>query len=120
MVRSFKLHGLVLGLALLSIMAQAQPTQSKPGILLLAHGGNQDWNSEVNKLAQATDKTFATEVAFGMATKSNIEAAIRRLVTRGVTEIIAVPLFISSHSSVFTSSQYLLGQISEAPADLAK
>jgi sirohydrochlorin ferrochelatase len=49
-----------------------------------------------------------------------MEAAIRRLITRGVSEIIAVPLFISSHSSVVSSSQYLLGLISEAPPDLAK
>ncbi len=139
MKKSFKFHLLIPGLALLSIMAQAQPANHAnhtnrperqaqpassipgiPGILLLAHGGNQDWNDEVGKLAQATDKTFPTEVALGMATKSNMEAAIRRLVTRGVSEIVAVPLFISPHSSVITSTQYLLGQISEAPPELAK
>lgn len=133
MRRSFKLHLLMVSSALLSFMAQAQPANqtdhsssqpqsvsSRPGILLLAHGGSDDWNNEVNKLAQATDKTFPTEVAFGMATKSNMEAAIHRLVTRGVSEIIAVPLFISSHSSVVSSSKYLLGLISEAPPDLAK
>lgn len=97
---------------------QASSESAKPGILLLAHGGKQDWNNEVNKLAQETDKTFPTEVAFGMATKSNIEAAIHRLVARGVNEIIAVPLFISPHSSVVTSTQYLLGVIPEAPPDL--
>jgi sirohydrochlorin ferrochelatase len=130
---SFKFHLLMVSLALLSFTAQAQPANqadlsahqaqpisSKPGILLLAHGGSSDWNNEVNKLAQATDKTIPTEVAFGMATKSNMEAAIRRLITRGVGEIIAVPLFISSHSSVVSSSQFLLGMISEAPPDLAK
>src|SRR5262249_7027887 len=107
MRRSFKFHLLMVSLALLSIRAhaqpanqaehsahQAQPVSSKPGILLLAHGGNNDWNNEVNKLAQATDKTFPTEVAFGMATKSNMEAAIHRLASKGVSEIIAVPLFI--------------------------
>jgi CbiX len=133
MRRSFKFHLLMVSLALLSFMAQAQPANqadhsahqaqpvsSKPGILLLAHGGSNDWNNEVNKLARATDKTFPTEVAFGMATKSNMEAAIHRLVTRGAGEIIAVPLFVSSHSSVVSSSQYLLGLISEAPPDLAK
>ncbi len=118
--------GLVL--SLFSLIAQAQqahhahptsPKSGKPGILILAHGGNSEWNSEVSKLAQATDKAYPTEVAFGMATKSNIEAAIHRLVSRGVSEIVAVPLFVSPHSSVVTSTQYLLGVISDAPADLA-
>lgn len=127
-MRTIKLRILVTGLActLFSFMAQAQhanhttPKSGKPGILLLAHGGSKDWNNEVNKLVQETDKTFPTEVAFGMATKGNIEAAIHRLVAKGVGEIITVPLFISPHSSVVTSSQYLLGVIAEAPADLAK
>ncbi|MBS1806591.1 MAG: hypothetical protein JST84_00195 [Acidobacteria bacterium] len=115
-----------LALSLCSLMAQAQhhshpasPKSGKPGVLILAHGGNADWNNEVNKLAQATDKTYPSEVAFGMATKGNIEAAIHRLVSRGVSEIVAVPLFVSPHSSVVTSTQYLLGVISDAPADLA-
>jgi sirohydrochlorin ferrochelatase len=131
MVRSLKFDLLTLSLALFSFVAQAQPAHQadhhpvsdkagNPGVLLLAHGGSPEWNNEVNKLAQTTDKTFPTEVAFGMATKGNIEGAIHRLVTRGVSEIVVVPLFISSHSSVVTSSQYLLGLISEAPPDLAK
>jgi hypothetical protein len=36
-----------------------------------------------------------------------------------VTEIVAVPLFISSWSSVITSSEYLLGARADAPAALA-
>ena len=39
-----------------------------------------------------------------MATRENIQTAIDRLVARGVTEIIAVPLFVSSWSSVITST----------------
>jgi sirohydrochlorin ferrochelatase len=88
-------------------------------ILLLAHGGSSSWNKEVDQIAQAADKTFPTETAFGMATKSAMEAAIDRLHSRGVTEIAVVPLFVSSHSSVITSTQYLLGLIAEAPAELA-
>lgn len=118
--------GLVLSLFSLIVQAQqaphshpTSPKSGKPGILILAHGGNSDWNNEVSKLAQATDKAYPTEVAFGMATKGDIEAAIHRLIRRGVGEIVAVPLFVSPHSSVVTSTQYLLGVISEAPADLA-
>jgi sirohydrochlorin ferrochelatase len=95
-------------------------SSTKPtGILLLAHGGRQGWNAEVNKLAANIDKTMPTEVAFGMASKRTIQDAIDRLIARNVREIVAVPLFISSHSSVITSTQYLLGHRDQAPADLA-
>ena len=59
------------------------------------------------------------EVAFGMASKPSIQQAIDKLADRGVSEIIAVPLFISSHSSVITSTEYLLGLRKMAPRELA-
>ncbi len=92
---------------------------SGTGILLLAHGGKENWNEEVKKIAAAVDRVMPVEVAFGMATKRNIQDAADRLVKRGVTEIVAVPLFVSSHSSVITSTEYLLGLRKDAPAALA-
>jgi hypothetical protein len=53
-----------------------------------------------------------------MATRATIQAAIDRLVQRGVREIVAVPLFISSHSTVIDATEYLLGARSEAPPAL--
>lgn len=94
-------------------------TTAKTGILLLAHGGRQNWNDEVNKLAAQVNGTVPVEVAFGMATRSNIQSAIDRLAARNVKEIVAVPLFVSSHSSVITSTEYLLGARAVAPPELA-
>ena len=54
-----------------------------------------------------------------MATRANIQAAVDRLTARGVKDIVAVPLFVSSWSSVITSTEYLLGQRADAPAELA-
>jgi sirohydrochlorin ferrochelatase len=54
-----------------------------------------------------------------MATRATIQAGIDRLVGRGVTEIVAVPLFVSSWSSIITSTEYLLGLRAETPAALA-
>jgi sirohydrochlorin ferrochelatase len=99
-----------------SAFAQAAP---KVGILLLAHGGQPQWNERVLEVATRVNDSKPTEVAFGMATRANIQAAIDKLAGRGVTEIIAVPLFVSSHSSVITSTEYLLGLRAEAPKDLA-
>ena len=93
--------------------------QTKPGVLLLAHGGSAQWNDNVRALAARVDEDQPVEVAFGMATRANIQTAIDALVKRGVSEIIAVPLFVSSYSSVVTSTEYLLGLRAEAPADLA-
>ncbi len=110
----------ILGLLLsFPIVSQAQERSSSAGILLLAHGGKEGWNEEVNKLAAQVDKRLPAEVAFGMADKRNIQNAIDRLVRRGVREIVAVPFFISSHSPVITATQYLLGLRAGAPAELA-
>ena len=89
------------------------------GILLLAHGGSAEWNDQITSLAAQVNRTMPTEVAFGMATRAAIQAGVDRLVSRGATEVVAVPLFISSWSSVITSTEYLLGQRTEAPAALA-
>src|SRR5580692_965971 len=97
----------------------APPKTSRPGVLLLAHGGHvQTWNEEVRHVADRVDLTIPTEIAFGMASKATIQEGINRLIARGVTEIVAVPLFVSSHSSVIEGTAYLLGLRADAPEDL--
>ena len=88
------------------------------GVLLLAHGGRDDWNRKVLELASQVDSTVPVEVAFGMANKRTIQDAVDRLAERDVTEIVAVPLFISSHSSVMRATEYLLGSRADAPPEL--
>ncbi len=106
-------------LALLSAVGlSAADTDNKTGVLLLAHGGRlSSWNDEVNRIAAVVNKSYPTEVAFGMATKANIQAATDRLSARSVSRIVAVPLFISSYSSVITSTEWLLGLRAEMPPD---
>lgn len=116
MIRQW-LASVAIGLAL-SVPAGAQ-TAPKTGILLLAHGGAAQWNERVNELAAAIDRDQPIEVAFGMASRASIQGAVDRLAARGVTEIVAVPLFVSSWSSVITSTEYLLGLRAEAPRELA-
>lgn len=88
------------------------------GILLLAHGGRGEWNAEVLQVASNVDSDHPVEVAFGMANKRTIERAVARLVERGVNEIVAVPLFISSHSSVMRATEFLLGHRDDAPPQM--
>jgi sirohydrochlorin ferrochelatase len=110
---------LVALVASLGMSVSAQQPAPKAGILLLAHGGAAQWNERVNAVAQFADRSQPTEVAFGMASRASIQSAIDKLMARGVTEIVAVPLFVSSHSSVITSTEYLLGLRPDAPKDLA-
>jgi len=88
------------------------------GILLLAHGGQARWNDSVTELARGIDDDVPTEVAFGMAQRGALQSAIERLQARNVERIIAVPLFVSSHSSVITSTEFLLGQRQTAPPEV--
>ena len=111
---------IVAALAALVLASVTVRTQGKEaGVLLLAHGGSASWNTTVDGLRTRVDETAPTEVAFGMATRATIQAAVDRLIQRGVHEIVAVPLFVSSHSSVVESTRYLLGARADAPADLA-
>lgn len=88
------------------------------GILLLAHGGTDEWNREVLAVAARVDPVRPVEVAFGMANKRTIQDAVDRLAERGVSGIVAVPLFVSSHSSVMRATEYLLGSRAEAPPEM--
>jgi sirohydrochlorin ferrochelatase len=108
---------LVALIALSSVPARTQPREV--GIVLLAHGGSARWNQTVGDLRAQVDERAPTEMALGMATRATIQAAVDRLTARGVREIVAVPLFISSHSSVVDSTAYLLGARADAPPDLA-
>lgn len=105
-----------IALAALLLLSTSEPGPT--GVLLLAHGGSDSWNQNVRSIADAVNHTMPTEVAFGMATRSAIQEGVDRLTQRGVSRIVAVPLFISSHSSIITSTEYLLGLRNEMPADL--
>ena len=113
-------RSIVLALVAFTPAFAAAQAGSRTGVLLLAHGGQPQWNQSVTDVAKRVDAQLPTEVAFGMATRANIKGAMDRLVARGVTSIVAVPLFISSHSSVITSTEFLLGLREDAPADLAR
>ena len=118
------LRALSLGLFLAAATANLA-WADQTGTLLLAHGQHtmgtaghdhhhaspapNPWNQNVEKLAATLNQSTPTEVAFGMAEPESIQAAVDRLTARGVTDIVAVPLFISSHSPIIENFQYILG-----------
>lgn len=89
------------------------------GLLLLAHGGNRDWNREVAKVRDGLEASAPTEVALGMADPKTIQAAIDKLEKSGVKKIVVVPLFVNSSSEVLEQTRYVLG-LREKPSEVMR
>ncbi len=97
------------------------------GVLVLAHGmhahdhenhtskGTPAWNASVLEAVQPIEEKYPLEVAFGMADPATIQESIQKLEKKGVTDVIVVPLFISSHSPIIGNSRYILGLQGELP-----
>lgn len=87
------------------ISAQAQDT----GILIMAHGGGEEWNQQVVEAAKPLSEKYAVEFAWGMSNYVTLQNGIDRLEAKQVKRIIAVPLFISSYSPIIRQTEYLFG-----------
>ncbi len=92
------------------------------GVLILAHGmhkehgsGVSPWEAAVLEAVKPLKDKYPLEVAFGMAEPDTIKDAVRRLEEKGISEVVAVPLFISSHSPIIGNSRYILGLQEELP-----
>jgi hypothetical protein len=86
---------IVLCVVLLGILIPGMAFASQ-GILLLADDGKAEWITDLRQLAASVDKQKPTELALWSATNPNVQAAVDRLIQRGVTEIVAVPLFVAA------------------------
>lgn len=75
-----------------------------PGILLLTDHGKPEWNTLVLQLATTVDKQKPTEVALWPAPTPSLQAAVDRLIQRGVSEIVVVPLFVAALPPDLTSA----------------
>lgn len=103
-------------LVLLAVPLRAAPAPY--GILLLAHGGDAAWNGEIEKLRATVDAKIPTESALGMADVESLQAAVDRLEKRGVSRVVAVPLFVQSRSEVLDQTRYALGLADKPSASL--
>lgn len=103
--------------------------QSKiTGVLVLAHGMHTHvhgehvsqavpaWNVSVLEAVKSLEDKYPLEVAFGMADPETIKEAVQRLEGKGVSDVIVVPLFISSHSPIIGNFHYILGLQEKLPS----
>ncbi len=99
---------LVLSIALINFSFLEKT--KKIGVLILAHGGKHNtWDETVKNATETLKQDYIVEVAFGMANPAKMQAGIDKLESQGVTKIVVVPLFISSHSPIIRQNEYLLG-----------
>lgn len=109
----------LLAAALLATAAPARPPLPPHGVLLMAHGGNADWDAEVEGLRARLDGETPVETALGMADPKTLQAALDRLEARGARRVVVVPLFVHSRSEVLDQARFVLG-LSEKPSEVLR
>ena len=85
------------------------------GVMVMAHGGGDEWNAHLVEAVEPLGAGFPVEMAFGMADAGSMEAAVRRLESRGVSHVGVVRVFISGESWYERTLQ-ILGVREGAPA----
>jgi len=88
-----------------SLTIQGQDT----GVLIMAHGGSDEWNKNVKEAAEPLEALYPVEFSWGMANYVTLQKAIWKLEEKEVSKIVAVPLFISSYSPIIRQTEYLFG-----------
>lgn len=78
-------------------LADSSP-QHNYGVLVMAHGGGQNWNNAVEASLDSLRTDYPLEIAFGMADAGSLEASVRQLEARGVEHVGVVRLFVSGES----------------------
>ena len=95
----------------LIIPGVAAENKEKYGILVIAHGSpGESWCSPVRDAVSEVDLPYPVELGFlEFVPNETINDAVEKLDHARVTKIIAIPLFISSHSSHIQEIEYVLG-----------
>ena len=103
------------GLSLLLICAATRvgaQSANRTGTIVIAHGGDSTWNARVIEAAKAARTGGPVEVSFLMgpgARETRVQDVVARLQHEGVSEIVFVPLLVSSHSGHYDQIRYLAG-----------
>ena len=84
------------------------------GLLIMAHGGDEQWNHAVQEAVAPLEKICPVVVAYGMAQREPLRKGILRLEAQGVRKIAVVRLFMDGRSFL-SQTEYLLGVRVEPP-----
>jgi sirohydrochlorin cobaltochelatase len=104
---------MVITAACTALFASGVAAQARVGTLIIAHGGDDEWNARVHDIAGVVRTGGPVAVSFLMgprAAEHRFQKAVRDLVARGAERIVVVPLLASSHSGHYEQVRYLSGE----------
>ena len=110
-----------LAAAFLSHPVSAQTPPPSVGLLVVAHGADSGWNARVHQVVEQVRWNGPVEVSFLMgaeAASASWQAGVDRLIERGASEIVAVPLMVSSNGAHVRQIRYYAGELDSLPAAL--
>lgn len=101
-------------LLLLSAATSSAQSSNSCGLMVMAHGGAEQWNTAVENAVAPVREKIPTSIAFGMADPETMKAAIAELEGQNIDCIAVVRLFMSAHSFLH-QTEYLLGLREDPP-----
>jgi sirohydrochlorin ferrochelatase len=104
----------LLGVVLIAAPVSAQTAHDPPAAIVVAHGAEADWNDRVRDIAGLAETGGPVEVAFLMGPEAEarpFQDVVAGLLERGTSEIVVVPLLVSSHSGHYDQLRWLAGEI---------
>ena len=96
------------------IQTRVPDTTERAGLLVMAHGGSDDWNEAVLQAVEPIRTEAPVAVAFGMANPHTLQVAVDSLEAAGVSRIEVVRLFISGESFL-EATEYAFGIRDDKP-----
>ncbi|MBH16561.1 MAG: hypothetical protein CME30_04670 [Gemmatimonadetes bacterium] len=90
--------------------------QNKVGVLVMAHGGGDEWNQEVAQAVNPMSEDVPVAVAYGMANPMTLQASLDSLDSEGVTHVAVVRMFLSGQSFL-DQTKFFLG-LSDEPLEM--
>ena len=92
----------------------APESAPRPGILVMAHGGGEEWNGRVEDALRPLRDRIPVSLALGMADPGTMQSALDSLADEGVNTVAVVRLFVSG-ASFLHSTEFLLGLRPDPP-----
>ena len=95
------------------LVTPSSAAAQKVGTIVIAHGGDSIWNAHVREVAQQVKTGGPVEVSFLMgagAKTARFQDAVARLDRQGVSQIVVVPMLVSSHSGHYEQVRWLGGE----------
>ena len=117
-IASLFLIGIQLACAGVATVGDIEPSrlveQDKVGVLIMAHGADDEWNQSVVQAVDPISENLPVAIAFGMANPMTLQAGLDSLDSEGVTHVAVVRMFLSGQSFL-DQTNYFLGLSDDPP-----